>query len=168
MAPMPSTPAPCPRPRLQLMAPGSHMAATTHTPLPPMHVSHGPVAPCSYQITLKGPSACPPAPPSPLSPPPPPCTLPMSIAWPPCPRPPGTHGSWPHDPTWLPPPTPHRCNQKTLNYRNPPHVEGFGFTVYGLGFGFRFRVSGFGFRVSGFGFGVWGLGFRVGGRRHWR
>ena len=60
---------------------------------------------CSYQIALKGPGACPPAPPSPLSPPPP-CTLPMSIAWPPCPRTSGIHGSWLHDPTWLPPPIP--------------------------------------------------------------
>ena len=31
-------------------------------------------------------------------PPPPPYTLPTCIAWPPCPRPPGTHGSWPHGP----------------------------------------------------------------------
>ena len=88
-APWPPCPqAPCPQPRLQLMAPGSHMAATTHTPLPPMHVSHGPVAPCPYQMTLKGPNACPPAPPSPPHPPPPPMHPSHVHRMRPCPPPP--------------------------------------------------------------------------------
>ena len=70
------------------------------TPPPPPCTLPMSVAPCSYQINLKGPGACPPAPPSTLTRP----LHPMA----PMP-PPGTHGSWPHDPTWLPPPTPHGC-----------------------------------------------------------
>ena len=91
------------------------------SPPPPctLPMAPWPHAPRPYQMTLKGPSACPPVPPSPLSPPPPPapptpshnphalpCTLPMSIAWRPCPRPPGTHGSWPHGSTPAPCPQP--------------------------------------------------------------